>query len=215
MKRIVAHGITAFATFCVLCVRLRASTSLFLLLWHVPSLITQCSVFVLLLLNLRNKPLHVEEKRSVFFAALLSSNFSVFVSLFGGLFPFYGTAPIADLQIAGNIVNLLSMPFYLWALLTLGKGLAVLPEACVLRTGGVYQISRHPLYLTYILWCLTQILIFQTVSVLIFSLCQITLYRFRAIYEEKVLADTFPEYTDYKNKVMWLGARKSADALTV
>ena len=209
MKRAVAHILTAAIAVCILYVRLKAATNAFLLLWYGPNLIALASVVVLSLLNLRNRPARSDEGLPVFFAAVLSTNFCVLISLFGGLLPMYRIAPQAGLQIAGDLLNLLSMPFYLWALFTLGRSFAILPETHALRTDGVYRISRHPLYLTYIFWGVTQNLIYQTWSVFVFSLVQIALYRFRAGREEKILAEAFPEYLDYRKKVMWLGKRKA------
>ena len=209
MKRGIAHILTAAIALGLLYFRLKAATNAFLLLWYAPNLVAVSSVILLSLLNLRNRPAHADEGLPVFFAALLSTNFCVLISMFGSLFPMYRSAPLAGLQIAGDLLNLLSMPFYLWALYSLGQAFAILPETHALRTAGVYQISRHPLYLTYTLWCVTQNLIYQTWSVLVFSFIQIALYRFRAGREEKILAETFPEYPDYQKKVMWLGSRKS------
>ena len=210
MKRAIAHILTAGIALGILYVRLRAAGTIVLLLWYAPNMIAVVSVIALSLLNLRNKPVCADETLPIFFAAVLSTNFCVFISLFGGYYPMYRIAPLAGLQIAGNLLNLLSMPFYLWALFSLGQSFAILPESHTLRMTGVYQISRHPLYLTYMLWCLTQNLIYQTWTVLAFSFIQIALYRFRAKREEQILSDTFPEYSAYQKKVLWLGARRAA-----
>ena len=209
MKRAAAHILTAAIAICILSIRLKAAANALLLLWYAPNFIAVASAVVLSLLNLRDKPVRADEKITVFFAAMLSTNFCVLISLFGGFFPMYRMTPLAGLQIAGDLLNLLSMPFYLWALFTLGQAFAILPETHALRTEGVYRISRHPLYLTYIFWGVTQNLIYQTWSVFVFSLVQIALYRFRAGREEKILAEAFPEYLDYRKKVMWLGKRKA------
>ncbi len=215
MKRAIAHILTATITLVILCLRLKAATSFVLLMWYTPTIIAQSSVIVLLLVNLKYKPVHSNEKLTVFFAALLSTNFPVLISLLGLLYPQYQAIPISGLQIAGSLLNLLSMPLYSWALLNLGQNLAILPEAYTLRVNGAYRFSRHPLYLIYIFWCVTQCMIFQTWSTLVFSIPQTTLYLFRAKQEEKVLSDVFPEYLEYRKKVMWLGARKEPAAISV
>ena len=207
MKRTVAHLASALVSLGILTLRLKAAMDSPFLLWYVPNLASSCAIVAFLLLSLRNRPLHADEKPIVFFAALLSTNFVVLVSLFGELFPIYRTAPLVWLRTAGKLLNMLSMPFFLWTLFSLGRGFAILPEAHVLRTDGVYRISRHPLYLTYTFWCATQNMIYQTWSALAFSLIQAALFRYRAQCEEKVLSEAFPEYADYRKRVRWLGTR--------
>ena len=208
MKRIVAHLLTSIIAIIILCLQLSKTTSAAMLLWYTPNVISVCVVAALLLLNLKNKPKQIKDTFVVFSAAMVSTNFCVIVSLFGNLLPLYQTTPFANIQATGAFLNMLSMPFYLWAIISLGKGLTILPEAHTLSLGGIYKISRHPIYLVYVFWCITQNMIYQTWTVLAFSGIQIALFLYRARCEEKVLADTFPQYKDYIKQVMWLGTRK-------
>ncbi len=46
--------------------------------------------------------------------------------------------------------SLALVPFYVVAIVVLGKQLTVMPEARKLIARGPYAVSRHPLYVTYI-----------------------------------------------------------------
>ncbi len=98
-----------------------------------------------------------------------------------------------------------AIPFYVAAVINLGKNLSVLPEAGTLQTGGVYRFSRHPLYSTYIYWYLIQITILQSWVIVGLSMIQITLQIIRARSEERILEKNFPEYAGYKREVWWVG----------
>ncbi|MDR1131005.1 MAG: isoprenylcysteine carboxylmethyltransferase family protein [Oscillospiraceae bacterium] len=211
MKRVIAHVITSVIALVILCLQLSKTASMALFLWFAPNAISVGTIVVLLLLNLKHKPVQIKDTFIVFCAAMLSTNFCVIISLFGNLFPLYQDAPLSNLQATGAFLNMLSMPFYVWAVLSLGRGFTILPEAHRLSARGIYKISRHPIYLTYVFWCITQNMIYQTGSVIVFSVIQIVLYGFRARCEEKVLSDTFPEYDGYLKRVMWLGTRKKGE----
>jgi protein-S-isoprenylcysteine O-methyltransferase Ste14 len=134
--------------------------------------------------------------------SLLATNFSIFVGLFSNL---QTKNPNLTLLQIGTILSLAVLPFYFVGLFTLGYNLTILPEANSLNTKGIYSISRHPLYLCYIVWYLIQNLIFQTWIMMILSAIQIALQILRAKYEEKILEKNFPEYKEYKESVWWIG----------
>jgi len=207
MKRAIAHILASVIALGILFIQMTPFTSVYMCLWYAPNIIASFSVMSLLLLNLKYSPLRSDESLIVFCVALVSTNFSVFISLFGGFLPLYRQAPLISLQIAGSLIYILSTPFYLWATFSLGRSLTILPEAHALRVTGIYRISRHPVYLIHIIWCVAQNLIFQTWAVFLLSLPQVALYWFRARREERVMSETFPEYLEYKKRVMWVGAR--------
>jgi len=105
----------------------------------------------------------------------------------------------------GKILYLVILPFYLTAVLSLGKRLTVLPEAISLQTGALYRFSRHPIYFSYVYWFVIQNVIFQSWAVVIVSIVQIILVIIRARYEEKILDRNFPEYREYRKRVWWIG----------
>jgi protein-S-isoprenylcysteine O-methyltransferase Ste14 len=108
----------------------------------------------------------------------------------------------------GMLLSIALIPFYVAAIISLGKNLTVLPEANELNTRGIYSISRHPLYSCNIYWFFTNILIYQSKVIMFTSIVQAIFQIIRAKNEEKILEKNFPEYDDYKKKVWWIGRIK-------
>jgi len=179
--------------------------------WYAPNILAYGAVVFLILFNLKNKPIQNNDSIKMFCIVLTSLLLPNLTPYIGSLYTIYKNEPINILRNSAILINFFSMLFYVYAVYSLGRGLTVLPEAHILRTGGVYSISRHPLYLTYILWYITQNLIYQSWMVLLLSAVQIALILYRAKCEEKVLSSVFPDYTAYKNNVMWLGWRRKVN----
>jgi protein-S-isoprenylcysteine O-methyltransferase Ste14 len=116
--------------------------------------------------------------------------------------------PNITIASAGIGLSIIAIPFYIAAVMNLGKNLTILPEANTLNTKGIYSISRHPLYSCYIYWYFTNILIFQSKAIIITSILQSIFQIIRAKNEEKILGENFPEYVEYKKKVWWIGKIK-------
>ena len=135
----------------------------------------------------------------------LISVFGTNLSIFVGLFINLQTAnPNSDLLFLGMVLSLAIFPFYFVGLITLGCNLTILPEANSLNMKGIYSISRHPLYLCYIIWYILQNLMCQTWIIVLVSIIQIALQILRAKYEEKILEKNFPQYKEYKETVSFL-----------
>jgi len=170
-----------------------------------------------LTISLFKKPKEIDQSLTIFFVSVLSSSLPITVAYASEYLPFsvravaYAgqlyTVTVIDHSFVtvGKILYVLIMPFYLVAVFNLGKRLTVLPEAIALQTKGLYRVSRHPIYFSYIYWYTVQNLIFQSWAVLILSMIQIVLVVIRARFEEKILEKNFPEYGEYRKKVWWIG----------
>jgi protein-S-isoprenylcysteine O-methyltransferase Ste14 len=105
----------------------------------------------------------------------------------------------ATLAISSLIITA-GLAFALTALLTLGKSFSIIPQNRDLVVQGPYRLVRHPIYLgeiiTYLGMALAGISVPNVLVVLLLILCQ----TYRAIQEEKLLAETFPEYLHYASK---------------
>ena len=92
------------------------------------------------------------------------------------------------------------LAFSIYAAASLGPCFGVAPEARGLVTTGAYRLVRHPLYLGELVAGLGALLPVLAPSTALvyggFCLCQAA----RAVLEERALAATFPEYTDYRRK---------------
>jgi protein-S-isoprenylcysteine O-methyltransferase Ste14 len=152
--------------------------------------------------SLFQKAKDIDDSNLTALIAVLATNLSIFWGIFGNI---QSANTNLNLLRLGTALSLAVIPFYLVALITLGYNLTILPEANSLNTKGVYSISRHPLYLCYIIWYVLQNFICQTWIMIILSTIQIVLQVLRAKYEEKLLEKNFPEYKDYKATVWWIG----------
>lgn len=144
----------------------------------------------------------IDDSNLTTLVSLFGTNLSVFVGLFVNL---QTATPNLSLLFMGTILSLIIFPFYLAGLITLGYNLTILPEAKSLNTKGIYSISRHPLYLCYIVWFVLQNLVCQTWIMVFISIIQIVLLILRAKYEETILEKNFPEYKEYRESVYWIG----------
>ena len=86
----------------------------------------------------------------------------------------------------------------------LGASLNVLPttnKGGVLRTGGLYRIARHPIYLGVLMFSLGAVLRAPTLARAVAAVALAVLLRGKAAWEERRLADSYPGYADYSATV--------------
>ena len=110
--------------------------------------------------------------------------------------------PRAHLSPAFDVVSavliLIGSGFAVYAIIYLGKSFSVLPEARVMKTGGPFAKIRHPVYLGEQIALLGVMLQFAQPWSLILIAVQTAWQIARMSYEERVLAETFPDYAAYK-----------------
>ena len=87
----------------------------------------------------------------------------------------------------------------------LGRSFAIMPEARVLVTQGPYGWARHPLYVMEIITLIGTAIQFQQPWATLLALAVIALQVARTIFEERVLADAYPEYASYRARVKRFG----------
>lgn len=201
-KRTVTHGITLISALYILLKRLSTIKNLSYFIWFLPTYLSLLLQVYFLIVSLKQKPKEKKDGIGIFFVALISSNFPIVVSAIYNEFPIFEYK--IHLAAVAYIMNFLVMIFYLYAIVSLGKSLTVLPEYNKVKTQGAYKYSRHPLYLSYIIQYVLQIFIFQTYSVIVCSVIQITLIIIRAKYEENVLSENDDTYKNYLQKTKWI-----------
>jgi protein-S-isoprenylcysteine O-methyltransferase Ste14 len=94
---------------------------------------------------------------------------------------------------AGAVLTLLS-------LISLGKCFGVFPICRGLTTSGLYMITRHPLYASYIIMDMGLIISYPSQWNLCLALFGVTLFVWRIHYEE-VLLQNLIEYRSYTTSV--------------
>ena len=182
------------------------SFSINYLLWGLPILIINVLDGFFLIKSAFKKPTTIDIRFSTILISLGGASIMALTSFFLKYppLPIYGAIYF---KMLASLLNVLTYPFVIWALLCLKSCLTIVPEAHKVVASGIYKYSRHPLYMCYILWAITYILIFQSIPIIILSTVFIALTVLRMKREEDLLLETFPEYEDYYNNTGLLGIK--------
>ncbi len=99
------------------------------------------------------------------------------------------------------LIGIIGLGLIIIAFFQLNKNLSPFPtpkEYSSLLTSGVFKLIRHPIY-TGILFIAFSFAVFQGSGYrLLISFLLLILFHFKSLYEEKKLAEKFPEYEIYK-----------------
>ncbi len=129
----------------------------------------------------------------------------VFVALFGTFGPFilgfFVRVPSLELPIA-LVLQALGVGLSLVAMLSLNFSFGVLPANRGVKTGGLYQFVRHPIYSAYQLQQIGYFINQPTVTAGVIVGLTLTAQILRIIAEESVLSED-PAYRDYKAQVRY------------
>ena len=107
-------------------------------------------------------------------------------------------------RVAGILLMAAGLLYMLAGVANLGSSVRIgLPvKDTVLKTSGLYSISRNPVYLGLHLMTIASIIYTLNFWVLLPGLYSIVIYHFIIVGEEKFLSDRFgKQYDDYKLKV--------------
>lgn len=176
------------------------------IIFILPYILINSMSCIFLIRSMLKKPKEMNDSNWMVIASFLGTNLTI---LTGNFIELRTDSPNTALVVAGIIINIMVVPFYIASLINLGRSLTILPEANTLKTNGIYSISRHPLYTAYIIWYFTNILMYQSAAIIITSILQTVFQIIRALNEEKILEKNFTEYADYKKKVWWIGRIKA------
>jgi protein-S-isoprenylcysteine O-methyltransferase Ste14 len=104
--------------------------------------------------------------------------------------PVFVEAATVALTVIGTVASVV-------VLVRLGRSFSILPEARRLVTDGPYRIVRHPLYVAEEIGNFGIMLQYTQPLSLLLEAVNVSLQLWRMSYEERVLTQAFPEYTDY------------------
>ena len=135
-----------------------------------------------------------------------SHRFNHWFFALGGVFlPFtlHPTNPhIPSVRITGDVIELIGMGITLVALLNLGKSFGIIASKREIKTHGLYQKVRHPLYAGEALWFLGIVLQHASVYNGVLFVLQIACQLQRIEEEEQILSDD-SVYQNYQKKVKY------------
>ena len=87
----------------------------------------------------------------------------------------------------------------------LGKAFSIMPEARQLVTSGPYAWARHPLYVTELITILGTAIQFAQPWAALLAIGVVIFQVLRTMFEERVLAETYPDYARYQARVKRFG----------
>lgn len=174
------------------------------LIFIVPYCIGNFIIATLLIYSSFKNPVKIDESLKSMFVSFLGTNLYVILSWF---INFKNPNANTNILYIAVILQLFIQAFYIFALVNLGINLTVLPEARNLKTTGIYSISRHPLYASYMIMNILNLFVNQSLLYIpVMIICNLLQYA-RAKSEEQILTEAFPEYKEYKNNVMFFGKK--------
>lgn len=105
------------------------------------------------------------------------------------------------LVLVADLLATAGLAYSVWGLAYLRRSFSIIPEARRLVTGGPYSLSRHPVYLGEITTAIGVNLAtagwLSVLAILYFIACELLRMR----WEERILALTFSDYTEYARRV--------------
>jgi protein-S-isoprenylcysteine O-methyltransferase Ste14 len=101
------------------------------------------------------------------------------------------------MRISGLIMIAIGWILSTYVLLWLGRSFSVTPQARRLVTSGPYNIVRHPLYLSEEIAFLGIVMLHLSPAAVAIAAVHWPFQLRRMVNEEKVLFETFPEYSQY------------------
>ncbi len=112
------------------------------------------------------------------------------------------TGPIVTLKpffLGGAVLGVLLMVWSLWTMRL--SNLNVMPHLkanCNLVMSGPYRLIRHPMYAAVLLVTLAMVLNHLTLLRMMYWLVLLIVLHLKFLYEEKLLLEKYPQYSDYK-----------------
>jgi protein-S-isoprenylcysteine O-methyltransferase Ste14 len=109
--------------------------------------------------------------------------------------------PGADLAYA-QAVQLFGMGLQVAGILSLNTSFGITAANRGVKTGGMYRVVRHPLYMSYVISCLGYVLNHPTPHNLAVYVAAIGFWVLRILAEERLLKKD-PAYAEYATKTPW------------
>ncbi len=100
-------------------------------------------------------------------------------------------------------IQLVSLVAVFVAFSGLGDALTPSPKprtSATLHTDGIYRYVRHPIYAAWFIIVGTQVIRIGSIPGIALGVAIITLFRAKALWEERLLQERFPDYVHYSKR---------------
>ncbi|SDI52945.1 methyltransferase family protein [Winogradskyella thalassocola] len=107
------------------------------------------------------------------------------------------------LRYSGLVLAILGLVLGIMALIQINTKISPFPtpvSKSQLITNGAFSIARHPIYTSVIAMTLGYAVFDASLFKFIICLALWWLFYFKSIYEEQLLVEKFPQYSDYKQQ---------------
>ncbi len=108
------------------------------------------------------------------------------------------------LETAGFVLGVLGAVWLVVGAVNLGRSLTATPvprEEGTLKTGGLYRLSRHPIYTGVLALAASSALRRGNWILILVALALYVLFEFKARFEERLLTKAYPGYAEYAARV--------------
>jgi protein-S-isoprenylcysteine O-methyltransferase Ste14 len=131
---------------------------------------------------------------------------SVLVAIFTSFYPFIYALLDTPVQSSNEQDLVFTIQFLAAALLlasigSLGRNFSVIPQLRSISKSGPYQLIRHPIYTSYLLYDSTLCIPMSSTTFWLFWMIEVMLFFLRAKLEERHLLKNSVEYNSYCNRV--------------
>jgi|SRR6185312_9472145 len=110
--------------------------------------------------------------------------------------------PTAALTNVGNVIQIVGIVAIVASMLSLRRSFGIVPAHRGIRTGGLYNVVRHPLYASELFWMLGFVIANLNAWNIALWVCDCVLQFSRASAEERFLGGD-PIYTQYRRRVKY------------
>lgn len=159
------------------------------------SIVIQFSLIIITMV-MRTTPIRVTPNPWYWLLAFGVTYFGLFVALLAER----GTSLLPDM--ASNAISILALVVAVYARLSLGRSIGLVPAERDIITRGAYRFVRHPIYTGLILSYLGFSLHMFSLRNVTMSIIVIGLIVLKSFIEEGFLREV-PDYADYLGRVRW------------
>ena len=105
-----------------------------------------------------------------------------------------------EIVFLADFMIVLGMILSIFSLASLGRSFSIIPQARKLVKSGPYRLVRHPIYVGELIGLFGVVLVGISISKMAIFFLIVGCQTYRAIQEERLLIEVFPDYKEYCSK---------------